>query len=63
MIRISPEQKEGQMERDPASEANTGYAISEKDELFGDAVERIAVRRPIPLFSRVRRRRIGGSAC
>jgi hypothetical protein len=45
------------MERDPSSEANIGYAIPDKDELFGDAAERIAVRRPAPIIPRVRRRR------
>jgi hypothetical protein len=49
------------MERDPSSETNIGYAIPDKDECFGDAAERIAVRRPAPLFPRVRRRRLAGS--
>jgi hypothetical protein len=50
------------MERDPASDNDIGYAVPDKDELFGDAVERIAVRRTMPPFLRVRHRRIGGSA-
>ena len=54
------------MERDPSSETNTGYAIPDKDELFGDAADRVAVRRPAPLNPRVRRRWPGAwgrSAC
>ena len=47
------------MERDPSSETNIGYAIPDKDELFGDAADRVAVRRPAPLIPRVRRRRVG----
>ena len=50
------------MERDPTSENDIGYAVPDKDELFGDAAERIAVRRTTPTFSRVRRRKLGGSA-
>jgi hypothetical protein len=50
------------MERDPTSDNNIGYAVPDKDELFGDAVERIAVRRTTPPSSRVRRRKRGGSA-
>jgi hypothetical protein len=50
------------MERDPTGENNTGYAVPDKDEPFGDAIERIAVRRTPPPFSRVRHRRLGGSA-
>ena len=49
------------MERDPASDNNIGYAVPDKDELFGDAMERIAVRRAMPAFLRVRRRRLGSS--
>ena len=49
------------MERDPSSEANIGYTIPDKDELFGDAADRVAVRRPPLLFPRVRRRRWAGS--
>ena len=49
------------MERDPSSEANIGYAIPDKDELFGDAADRVAIRRPAPLIPRVRRRKWAGS--
>ena len=48
------------MERDPSDETNTGYAIPDKDELFGDAADRVAIRRPAPLIPRVRRRRWAG---
>ncbi len=41
------------MERDPSNETNTGYAIPDKDELFGDAADRVAIRRPAPLIPRV----------
>jgi hypothetical protein len=50
------------MERDPSSETNIGYAIPDKDECFGDAAERTAVRRSAPLRFRVRHRRPAGTA-
>jgi len=49
------------MERDPSSDTNIGYAIPDKDECFGDAAERIAIRRPAPFRARVRQRRLGGA--
>jgi hypothetical protein len=60
-VRIWPKSNEGQMERDPSSETNIGYAIPDKDECFGDAAERIAIRRPAPFRGRVRHRRLGGA--
>ena len=49
------------MERDPSNDNNIGYAIPDKDELFGDAADRVAIRRPAPLIPRVRRRKWAGS--
>ena len=49
------------MEREPSNDNNTGYAIPEKDELFGDAADRVAIRRPAPLIPRVRRRKWAGN--